>query len=132
MAHATRGTIAGAAAAAVTAAIVVVGAAAGVTISSSAAAWARDPEVNFAGSNSHFAGDCRGQDANLSGSGNTVTIHGGCRAFQIAGGDNRVLVDMAPGGTIKVFGSNNEVSWSSTGEVEVTTVGQDNRVTREQ
>jgi hypothetical protein len=95
-----------------------------------AAAAAADPAVNLAGSNTRFAGDCRGQDASLAGSGDTVTIHGGCRAFQIAGGDNRVLVDMAPGGAIKVYGSNNEVSWTSHGEVEVTTVGQGNTVTR--
>ena len=94
------------------------------------AALAADPAVNFAGSNTSFAGDCRGRDASLAGSGNTVTIHGGCRAFQIAGGDNRVLVDMTPGGTIRVYGSNNEVSWTSPGEVEVTAVGQGNTVTR--
>jgi hypothetical protein len=95
-----------------------------------AAAQTRDPAVNFAGSNGTFAGDCRGQDASLAGSDNTVTIRGACRAFQIAGGGNRVLVDMAAGGTIKVYGSNNRVSWSSSGDVEVTTVGQDNIVTR--
>ncbi len=93
-------------------------------------AAAGDPAVNFAGSNGTFTGDCRGQDASLAGSDNTVTIRGGCRAFQIAGGSNRVLVDMAPGGTIKVYGSNNRVSWTSSGEVEVTTVGQNNTVGR--
>jgi Protein of unknown function (DUF3060) len=94
------------------------------------AAQARDPAVNFAGSNSTFAGECHGQDASLAGSGNTVTIRGGCRAFQIAGDGNRALVDMAAGGTIKVFGNNNRVSWSSNGEVAVTTVGPGNIVTR--
>jgi hypothetical protein len=93
-------------------------------------AYAADPAVNFAGSNSNFAGDCHGQDASLAGSGNTVTIRGACRAFQIAGDGNRVLVDMSPGGTIKVFGNNNRVSWTSDGEVEVTTVGPGNVVTR--
>lgn len=95
-----------------------------------AGAFAADPVVNFAGSSSNFAGDCHGQDASLAGSGNTVTIRGACRAFQIAGDGNRVLVDMAPGGTIKVYGNNNQVSWTSTGEVEVTTVGPGNTVTR--
>jgi len=94
------------------------------------AAWAADPMVNLAGSNTRFAGDCKGEDASLAGSGNTVTIQGACRAFQIAGGDNRVLVDMAAGGTIKVYGSNNQVSWTSSGEVAVTTVGQNDVVTR--
>jgi hypothetical protein len=94
------------------------------------AASAADPAVNFAGSNSRFTGDCRGADASLAGSGNIATIRGGCRAFQIAGGDNRVLIDLAAGGTIKVYGSKNEVSWTSPGDVEVTTVGQDNTVTR--
>jgi len=102
----------------------------GATAGGWSSASAADPAVNFAGSNAHFAGDCHGADASLAGSGNIVTIHGGCRAFQIAGGDNRVLVDMAPGGTIKVYGSTNEVSWTSPGEVEVTTVGQHNTVTR--
>ena len=59
------------------------------------AAWGADPAVNFAGSGSTFAGDCRGQDASLAGSNNTATIRGACRAFQIAGDGNRVLVDMA-------------------------------------
>jgi hypothetical protein len=93
-------------------------------------AAAADPAVNFAGSKSNFAGDCRGQDASLAGSGNTVTIRGGCRAFQIAGDGNRVLVDMGAGATIKVFGNNNQVSWTGSGEVEVTTVGPGNVVTR--
>jgi hypothetical protein len=41
--------------------------------------------------------------------------------LQIAGDGNRVLVDMAPSGTIKAHGSNNQVSWSS--KVEVTAAG---------
>jgi hypothetical protein len=94
------------------------------------AAVAADPAVNFAGSSSVFAGDCRGQDASLAGSGNTATIRGACRAFQVAGNDNRVLVDMMAGGTIKVFGNNNKVSWTANGEVEVTAVGPGNTVTR--
>jgi hypothetical protein len=101
-----------------------------ISTASATAAHAADPAVNFAGSNARFAGDCHGQDASLAGSGNTVTIHGACRAFQIAGGDNRVLVDMAPNGTIKVYGDSNQVSWTSSGEVDVTTVGQNNVVTR--
>jgi hypothetical protein len=93
-------------------------------------AMARDPQVNFAGGDTHFAGDCRGEDASLAGSNNIVTIRGACRAFQIAGGGNRVLVDMAPRGTIKVYGNNNQVSWTSSGDVEVTTVGPGNAVSR--
>ena len=103
---------------------------AGLLGASQAMAQARDPAVNFAGSNGTFAGDCRGQDASLAGSNNTVTIRGACRAFQIAGGGNRVLVDRASGGTIKVYGSNNRVSWTSSGEADVTTVGQENTVSR--
>ena len=94
------------------------------------ATWSADPAVNFAGSGSTFAGDCRGEDASLAGSNNTVTIRGACRAFQIAGDGNRVLVEMAPNGTIKVYGNNNQVSWTSAGEVQVTTVGPGNTVTR--
>ena len=93
-------------------------------------ALAADPAINFAGSNSIFAGDCHGQDASLAGSGNTATIRGGCRAFQIAGDGNRVVVDMRAGGTIKVYGNNNQVSWTGNGEVAVTTVGPGNVVTR--
>jgi hypothetical protein len=96
----------------------------------SAPAMAADPAVNFAGSSARFTGDCHGQDASLAGSDNTVTIRGACRSFQIAGGGNRVLVDMAASGTIKVYGSNNQVSWTSSGEVEVTAVGQANTVSR--
>ena len=59
-----------------------------------------------------------------------MTIRGACRAFQIAGDGNRVLVDMAANGTLKVFGNNNQVSWTSSGEVQVTTVGPGNTVTR--
>ena len=93
-------------------------------------ATARDPAVNFAGGDSHFAGDCRGQEASLAGSNNIVTIRGACRAFQIAGDGNRVLVEMAPSGAIKVYGNNNQVSWTSPGDVEVTTVGPGNAVSR--
>ena len=103
---------------------------AGTVGAAGSAAWGADPAVNFAGSGSTFAGDCRGQDASLAGSNNTVTIRGACRAFQIAGDGNRALVDMAPNATIKVYGNNNQVSWTSSGEVEVTTVGPGNTVTR--
>jgi hypothetical protein len=103
---------------------------AGVVGAAGSAAWGADPAVNFAGSGANFAGDCHGQDASLAGSNNTVTIRGACRAFQIAGDGNRVLVDMSPGGTIKVYGNKNEVSWTSIGEIQVTTVGPGNTVTR--
>src|SRR3954451_16466415 len=88
---------------------------AGAVGSAATAAWGADPAVNFAGSGSSFTGDCHGQDASLAGSNNTVTIRGDCRAFQIAGDGNRVLVDMAPSGTIKVYGNNNQVSGTATG-----------------
>ncbi len=104
--------------------------AAAVSAGAIASASAADPAVNFAGSNTRFTGDCHAEDASLAGSGNTVTIRGACRTFQIAGGDNRVLVDMAPNGTIKVYGSNNQVSWTSSGEPDVTTVGQSNTISR--
>jgi uncharacterized protein with LGFP repeats len=94
------------------------------------AAQAADPAANFAGTGESWSGDCRGQNANLSGSRNTVTIHGGCRYFQIAGNDNHVLVDMAANGIIKVFGSNNEVSWKSPGEVIITKLGPGNVIVR--
>ena len=94
------------------------------------AATATAAAVNFAGSNSTFAGNCNGADASLAGSGNSVTIRGACRALQIAGDDNRVLVDMAPEGTIKVYGSNNKVSWTSRGEVDINTAGPGNTVSR--
>jgi hypothetical protein len=96
----------------------------------SAAAWARDPVANFAGSNENFVGNCAGEDANLSGSENTVTIRGACRYFQIAGDDNRVLVEMASDGVIKVFGKNNHVSWTGPGEVVITKQGPGNVIVR--
>ena len=96
----------------------------------SGGASAADPAVNLAGSGEHFTGDCRGHDASLAGSDNTVTIRGACRALQIAGDGNRVLVDIAPGGTIKVYGNDNEVSWTSPGAPEIVTVGPGNTVTR--
>ena len=86
--------------------------------------------VNFAGNEASFAGDCGGEEASLAGNGNTVTIRGDCRALQIAGDCNRVLVDMAANGSIKVYGSNNQVSWSSKGEVEITAAGPGNMVSR--
>lgn len=96
----------------------------------SSAAGTADPAVNFAGSRATFAGNCNGRDAMLSGSDNTVTVRGSCRVFQIAGDGNRVLIDMAPGGTIKVYGRDNRVSWTSNSEPEVTAVGPGNIVTR--
>jgi hypothetical protein len=50
--------------------------------------------------------------------------------LQIAGDGNRVLVDAAPSGTIKIHGSNNQVSWLSKGEVEITTAGPGDTVSR--
>jgi hypothetical protein len=103
---------------------------AGAVGAAGASARTGDPAVNFAGGNTNFTGNCNGGDAMISGSDNTGTIRGGCRSLQIAGDGNRVLIDMASNATIKVYGNNNRVSWTSSGEVLVTTVGPGNVVTR--
>jgi Protein of unknown function (DUF3060) len=101
-----------------------------LTAAVSGTALGRDPVANFAGSNETFSGNCEGQDANLSGSENTVTIRGGCRYFQIAGDGNRVFVEMASDGIIKVFGKRNHVSWTGPGEVVITKLGPGNVIVR--
>ena len=101
-----------------------------LSLMAAGAAAADAAAVSFAGSNQTMSGNCGGHDASLAGSGNTVTLRGACRFFQLAGDDNRVYVEMAANGTIKVLGKRNQVSWTGPGDVQVTALGPDNVVLR--
>lgn len=41
-------------------------------------------------------------------------VTGGCRQVRIAGAHNDIIVDIVPGGTIEIVGSNNDVFWAQT------------------
>jgi Protein of unknown function (DUF3060) len=47
----------------------------------------------------------------LAGSRLDTRLTGGCRYVRITGGHNDIQIDIAPGGTIELVGSNNDVVW---------------------
>ena len=75
--------------------------------------------------------DCDGGTATITGASNTMTVTGGCKQLIIEGAGNRVQVDLAPKGIIRITGAGNRVTWRTPDatKAQVQIVGAGNRVT---
>jgi Protein of unknown function (DUF3060) len=71
-------------------------------------------QSSFAGSNQTGSLDCNKGPAQVMGSYNVLRISGACSGLQVAGSGNKITVELGPGGTLNVSGSNNAITWSST------------------
>ncbi len=74
--------------------------------------------------------DCDGGTATIRGASNTMTITGGCSALVIQGAGNRVQVDLAAKGTIRISGAGNTVTYRTADhkKARVSIAGAGNRV----
>lgn len=76
--------------------------------------------------------DCRGQAADVSGSGNAIAYVGDCPALSVSGTDNQISVTLRPGGSVSVSGVDNVIRWrmNGLGRPRIKSAGVGNRVTR--
>ncbi|MGL5837988.1 MAG: DUF3060 domain-containing protein [Sphingorhabdus sp.] len=76
--------------------------------------------------------DCKGGPAIVDGSSNDVRFTGQCSSLSVAGSDNEVTINLAPGAKIMVDGSSNDVNWSSKAKMRpvVKVSGSDNDIVR--
>lgn len=71
-------------------------------------------QSSFMGSNQTGSLDCNKGPAQVMGSYNVLRISGACSGLQVAGSGNKITVELGPGGTLNVSGSNNAITWTST------------------
>lgn len=57
---------------------------------------------------------CEGRTVDIAGDRNDMTLTGLCRFVRVSGAHNDIYIDIVPGGTISITGSNNDVSWRRT------------------
>lgn len=81
--------------------------------------------VSVAGSGMTESYDCDGDDATVSGSGNTLTLKN-CDRIRVMGTDNRVSAVKPV--SITVLGTNNEVTWTGGREPKISNLGIGNTV----
>ncbi|KQM57845.1 MULTISPECIES: DUF3060 domain-containing protein [unclassified Sphingomonas] len=74
--------------------------------------------------------DCDGGPATVRGAGNTMRIIGRCSALVIEGAGNRVEIDLAPRGSVRIAGASNTVLYRTPdgSKARVSVAGAGNRV----
>ncbi|KMS56455.1 hypothetical protein V474_16165 [Novosphingobium barchaimii LL02] len=89
-------------------------------------------QSSFEGAGETSTLDCDGGTAAITGAGNTIIVTGGCAELVIEGADNRVRVDLARKGSIRITGASNRVSWTTPDGSKpiVKVVGAGNSVSR--
>lgn len=69
--------------------------------------------ADFTGAGQTIDLDCDGKSATIVGANNEMTITGHCQLLSIEGAANRVHVQMAKNGVIRVTGASNEIDWAT-------------------
>jgi hypothetical protein len=74
--------------------------------------------------------DCGGGTATITGASNTMTVTGWCKELVIEGASNRVQVELAPKGVIRIVGAGNQVRWTTPdgSKAQLRVTGAGNRV----
>ena len=74
--------------------------------------------------------DCDGGVATISGASNIMRVTGRCTQLVIEGAGNRVEVDLAAKGAIRITGASNQVAWTTPdgSKARVSVTGAANRV----
>ena len=80
----------------------------------SAAAAQAGNQVGFIRSGQTATFDCHGGAVQILGSANVLTISGKCSALNVAGSENRITIEFAPGSAMSLAGSKNAIAWTST------------------
>lgn len=74
--------------------------------------------------------DCDGGTATIQGASNTIRVTGRCSALVIEGAGNRVQVDLAPKGSVRISGASNIVTYRTPdrSKARINVAGAGNRV----
>ncbi len=87
-------------------------------------------QSDFSGAGETSELDCDGGAAAISGASNTMRITGGCTQLVIEGAGNRVEVDLASNGVVRITGASNQIAWTTPdgSKARVSVTGAGNRV----
>ncbi len=87
-------------------------------------------QSDFSGAGETSELDCDGGTATISGASNTMRVTGRCTRLVIEGAGNRVEVDLASKGAIRITGASNQVAWTTPdgSKARVSVAGAGNRV----
>lgn len=103
----------------------------GAAMTTSAIAQTSANTAGFLQSNQTATIDCVGGQAAIMGSNNDLTIKGNCTSLSLAGSNNKISIQFAPGAQVSFVGSGNTISWTSTDNKppKVSYVGSGNTLT---
>lgn len=73
---------------------------------------------------------CNGRKVIVDGADHVITLTGVCSALELTGGDNTISITLAPNGLLDVSGTNQKVTWASSGEPRQSIHGIDNKINR--
>lgn len=73
---------------------------------------------------------CEGRDVVVDGVDHVLTFTGNCASLTLAGSGNKVVIDLKPGASIDVSGTNQSVRWRSAKPPKVSVAGVDNTVSK--
>lgn len=86
--------------------------------------------IEVTGNGHHRTFPCNGRKVLISGTQHVLTFTGVCSSVEIAGAEHKVTVQVAPNGTLGVYGINQQVNWQSTGEPNQEVGGADHKIVR--
>lgn len=86
--------------------------------------------IEVTGNGHHRTFPCNGRKVLISGTQHVLTFTGVCSSVEIAGAEHKVAVQVAPTGTLGVYGVSQQVNWQSTGEPKQEVGGADHKIVR--
>ena len=94
-----------------------------------ALAAAQGPDLLFQAEGQTLSGTCSGQAVRIEGNHNAITLYGSCASLLLKGLANTVQMSVATGGSIRVEGGSNRVSFHADGSAPaIVALGPDNDV----
>lgn len=92
-----------------------------------AAGPARQP-IEISGVEHQRSIDCEGRDVVVDGVDHVLTFTGGCASLTLSGSGSKITIDLKPGATVEVNGTDQTVLWRSPRPPRVSISGVDNHV----
>ncbi|NHZ92371.1 DUF3060 domain-containing protein [Massilia sp. CCM 8733] len=86
--------------------------------------------IEVTGNGHHRTFPCNGRKVLISGTQHVLTFTGVCSSVEIAGAEHKVTVQVAPAGTLSVYGVSQQLNWLSTGEPTQEVGGADHKIVR--
>lgn len=74
--------------------------------------------------------DCDGRDVVISGVDHVLTITGACASLTLSGSGSKIVIDLKPGASVEVNGTDQSVRWRSPKPPRISVTGIDNDVSK--